>query len=377
VSRLRRTRRRDDRGAVSAIVAALLAGGVLLGMTAIVVDVGQLYAEREELQSGADAAAMAVAVDCATGADECTTGGVRITAADRAADNARDGFADAASVCGEDGTGPLGRCTNTTVDSLVDCLDVVDETGLKYVEVRTSTRTSGNSTLLPPTFAGALVPGYQGSTVGACSRVAWGVPRGGVLGFTISACEWLEATEDGESYAPAPPASVTEADGYERSVIFRDPGGGGGSSCPSGPAGWDAPGLFGWTDDTNGQCRTSVFFAIYRGDTGSDVPSGSNCDDVLRDARTNRTVLAVPIYKTVWRAFGSRWYELHGVAAFVVTGYRLPGLPVARSTIDNDLPCGNGQTCVSGYFVDAVLDWSDDIDSDLPYLGAMAYKTIG
>ena len=40
-----------DRGAVSMIVGVLLAGGVLLGMTALVVDIGQLYAEREELQS--------------------------------------------------------------------------------------------------------------------------------------------------------------------------------------------------------------------------------------------------------------------------------------------------------------------------------------
>jgi Flp pilus assembly protein TadG len=374
VPRLRRPRRRDDRGAVSAIVAVLLAGGVLLGMTAIVVDVGQLYAEREELQSGADAAAMAVAVDCATGADECTAGGVRITAGQRAKDNARDGFADASTVCGEDGSGPLGACTDTTVNNLVDCPNIVSKAGLKYVEVRTSTRTSGNSTLLPPTFAGTLVPGYQGTNVGACSRVAWGVPRGGALGFTISACEWRDATSDGDRYAPAPPAPVTEADGFQRTLLLRNPGGG--SSCPAGPSGWDAPGLFGWTD-TNDQCRTSIFLDIYRGDPGSDVPSGSNCEDVLQDARTNRTVLAVPIYERVWRAFGSAWYELHGIAAFVVTGYRLPGVSPARSTITNDLPCGNGQSCVSGYFVDTVLEWSGNVDSDLPYLGAMAYKTIG
>ena len=47
-----RLSRDHDRGAVSPLVVILLATGVLLGMTALVVDVGRLYAEREELQAG-------------------------------------------------------------------------------------------------------------------------------------------------------------------------------------------------------------------------------------------------------------------------------------------------------------------------------------
>ena len=40
---------------------------VLLGVGALVIDVGALYAERRQLQNGADAAALAVAADCAEG----------------------------------------------------------------------------------------------------------------------------------------------------------------------------------------------------------------------------------------------------------------------------------------------------------------------
>ena len=47
VSRL--LRRSDDRGAVATVVAILLAGGVLLGFLSLVVDVGRIYVEREEL----------------------------------------------------------------------------------------------------------------------------------------------------------------------------------------------------------------------------------------------------------------------------------------------------------------------------------------
>src|SRR5690606_25022436 len=50
----RRRRRRGERGAVTTLVAVLLAGNVLLGMAALALDVGLYYVEREELQSGAD-----------------------------------------------------------------------------------------------------------------------------------------------------------------------------------------------------------------------------------------------------------------------------------------------------------------------------------
>ena len=63
--RTRTDRCGDDRGAVTAVVAVVLGAGVLLGMATVVVDVGRLYAEREQLQSGADAAAWAAAESCA------------------------------------------------------------------------------------------------------------------------------------------------------------------------------------------------------------------------------------------------------------------------------------------------------------------------
>ncbi|SOE02940.1 pilus assembly protein TadG-related protein [Blastococcus haudaquaticus] len=63
--RLARSRRRlgDERGAVAVMVALLLVP--LLGFGAIAVDVAAVHAERQALQNGADAAAMAIATDCA------------------------------------------------------------------------------------------------------------------------------------------------------------------------------------------------------------------------------------------------------------------------------------------------------------------------
>jgi Flp pilus assembly protein TadG len=58
-------RLREQRGAVAVMVALFMVP--LLGFGAIAVDVASLYADRERLQTAADAAAIAVAVDCATG----------------------------------------------------------------------------------------------------------------------------------------------------------------------------------------------------------------------------------------------------------------------------------------------------------------------
>ncbi|MCZ2804467.1 pilus assembly protein TadG-related protein [Modestobacter sp. VKM Ac-2983] len=63
--RLGRRRLADERGAVAVLVAVLLVP--LLGFAAIAVDVASLYADREQLRNAADAAALAVATDCATG----------------------------------------------------------------------------------------------------------------------------------------------------------------------------------------------------------------------------------------------------------------------------------------------------------------------
>ena len=56
----------DERGAAAVVLSLLMVP--MLGFAAIAVDVGALYAERARLQIAADAAAFAVAQDCARGA---------------------------------------------------------------------------------------------------------------------------------------------------------------------------------------------------------------------------------------------------------------------------------------------------------------------
>jgi Putative Flp pilus-assembly TadE/G-like len=349
----RGARRGDDRGAVASIVAVLLAGGVLLGMGAIVVDAGQMYAERAELQNGADAAALAVAQGCALSAAGCDVSATSTgTAAKYAGKNAKDGAAAIALVCGVTGYGGIGGCPATT-GYLIDC-PAAPASGVRYVDVHTSTLTSGGSTLLPPVFSRTLVghAGFAGARVKACARATWGSPRSAAtVAFTMSYCEWKTATASGTGYAappPYPPNALPPASA-DRAIQLH----GTGSTCSGSPAGWDLPGGFGWLQDTTGNCGITVDATLtYADNTGASA--GNTCKTALQNARTARTQVYVPVYDGYQANGNNGTYHLLGFAAFVITGYNLPGLSAA-SWLTGGTYCKGSAKCVYGYFTRALL----------------------
>ncbi|HYT10458.1 MAG TPA: pilus assembly protein TadG-related protein [Mycobacteriales bacterium] len=363
--------RRDDRGVVTTLVAILLAGGVLLGMGALVIDVGQLYSERAQLQNGADAAALAVASGCAKGTATCdaSTSG---TAASYANRNALDSASGVTRVCGYNGAGTLLACPAST-GRLTDC-PAAPAPGTKYVDVHTATRTAGGSTLLPPSLARALAgnSGYAGTTVLACARADWGSPSSATgLAVTISFCEWSAATSGGTSYAtpppyppnPLPPSTV------ERSLQLH----GSGTACGGGASGWDLPGGFGWLDDPAGNCTATVDISnIYHDNTG--VSAGTSCKTVLSTARTNRTLVFIPVYDGAGGTGHSGYYHLKGFAAFVVTGYNLPGLS-APSWLSGKSYCKGSAKCVYGYFTQGLVESTGAVGG--PDLGASVVALTG
>jgi Flp pilus assembly protein TadG len=356
---------RDDRGGVTAVVAVVLAGGVLLGLGAIVVDVGRLYAEREQLQSGADAAAWALAEQCVRTPAGCTD---RSPATARyATANAADGAATVAVVCGRGGA--LPTCPPPPAN-LTACLGTAPATG-PYAEVRTATRLPDGTTVLPPTFAGAFGPApHDGTRVGACARAAWGPPRSmSGLAVTFSTCEWRQLTADGTTLWAAPDAGSPPASA-QRVVYLKDTRP---EACPAGPSGWDAPGGFGWLDAPAGTCRTTVAVdGGYGGNTGNSA-SGP-CQAALSDARANRRVLFLPIYDGVTGQGAGTRYHLAGFAAFVLTGYRLSGFSAA-SSLTGRLPCGGSARCLSGYFIRALAASVGQIGG--PDLGVSIVQLVG
>jgi Flp pilus assembly protein TadG len=336
--------RQDERGVIGVLVAVLIGGGVLTGMGALVVDVGQLYQERAELQNGADAAALGVAKSCALGA--CTPAVAEQVAVRFAHANASrlTGGTAAAVVCG---SGGLGACPAST-GQITSCPPPPAD-GTNFVEVFTSTETAGGSTLLPPAFATTLLgnSSYQGSTVRACAQAEWGAPAAATAdALTISACEWDQATQQGSLFASSPPAQSDDE------VLIQSAGNG--PACATEPAGADGPNAFGWADDQGGDCTLPVSGPSFPAAAGT-VPDTA-CEQALQNAQQNRIPVLVPVYVSL----NAGTYTLQGFADFVVTGYSLPGFD-ASDWLDPAQSCPSTENCIDGYFVQGVIPVAGDL----------------
>jgi hypothetical protein len=357
--------RRDERGAVAVIVAILLAAGVLTGALALVIDVGQIYQERTELQNGADAAALGVAKSCAL--DACAPG-VAVQLADGNASALTGGTEGVEIVCG---SGSLGSCPASN-GSLASC-PPSPPAGTSFVDVYTETQLPSGSTLLPPVFARTLLgnSGYQGTTVHACAQAEWGAPTSATAdALTISACEWDQATQQGTVYAPAPPypPGGLPAVGFDQ-VLTLTPGNDAG--CATEPDGADGPGTFGWAADETGNCTLPV--------TGSSFPAGAGgpvspaCQQVVQSAQQHETPILVPIYVSLNNADGT--FALRGFADFVVTGYNLPPGFFAADWLNPADTCQGTDYCVTGYFVRGVVPATGSLIGT--YLGASIIDLTG
>lgn len=322
-------RLRDERGSVAIIVA--VSSIAMFAMGAVVVDVGALLQERRTLQNGADAAALAVAAECAAG--DC--GSPSATSETYADANADDEIAAVEEICGSGVTGYSG-CE--------DPPDVPD--GADYVRVTTATEQAGGSSEIAYTFARFL--GLDGHDVRARATVAWGGPAGltSALPMTISECEYDAYTSNGEDLKEPPPYT----DGYptpEAVIYMHDTTGA--SPCESGPAGSDLPGGFGWLDTSSGCTATSEVGDWYDDSTG--VPPPNSCTPAMMAALLG-DVVALPIFDETNDLNGANGeYHIRGFAAFYVTGYSIVGQYTEESEVTGELPCTGQATCISGFFV--------------------------
>ena len=335
--------RRDEQGAIAAIVAILIGGGVLTGIGALVIDVGQIYQERSELQNGADAAALGVAKSCALGT--CIPA-IASQLADANASNLTGGTAAVDLVCG---SGSLGSCPAST-GAITSC-PPAPPAGTNFVQVETSTLTASGSTLLPPVFARTLLgnSGYKGTNVRACAQAEWGAPAAAtVAALTISACDWGQATGQGTGFAPAPPYSqgALPAPGFDQ-VLTPD-----GTGCAA----------FGWAADAIGNCTLPVSAQSFSG--SADGLMSPACEQVLQNAQQSQQPILVPVYASFDAAADT--YSLQGFADFVVTGYNLPGFQ-AEDWLDQANSCQGPDYCLNGFFVQGVI----------PFNGSMAGPDLG
>lgn len=279
---MRRLRRSGDkeRGATGVLVAVMTL--VLIGAGAMAVDVGQIYAERAQLQNAADAGAMAAAQQCHSTPTECSAKAL-IWAQDMTGGNSNDGA--------------------TTVDS-------VDLSVPNQVTVVTSTLngTSGAG-FLTKMFASAL--NAPPVTVGAHATAVI-EPIGGATAFplAISDCQY--------------DLSGAEVTGDIQLIKYK-PGSG---TCTS-TSGHVIPGGFGWLDHTGGPCLAATDADdTVPTDTGANYPGA--CDATLtlwkNTIQAGGTVEGTfPVYDNAGGTGAGGWFHIRGYATFQMIGWRFSG----------------------------------------------------
>ena len=205
------TRINDERGAAGTVFAIILGGGLILGMSAMVVDLGQLFVERRILQNAADASALAIAQRCAmaqssaTYATECTRVVSAANLGQMTSGNSPDQQTNIDTICGFAYPNAALNPSSTTYCSPVttktyDCkINFRPNTSVaspvqQYVRVITSTKTTTGTTL--KLFFTKAFMGNSASnqvTVRACGQAFWGgVSKADVkLPFALSICNFV------------------------------------------------------------------------------------------------------------------------------------------------------------------------------------------
>jgi len=209
----------DNRGSVSILVTAIVASGLLMGLLAIVIDMGRALSERRLVQNGADAAAVAIAGLCARDPNACSPGGVSTTGRSLADANAGpDGVSAVDEICG---SGDLGACRSAAAHAW-ECQS--PDPFPNFARVRVLTRESDGGGIVPPVFAGAINQGGVG--LWACAQATWGATRSAEVTFPIalSACDYKSDTDavieifKEPSFVPGqgPTCVVRDANGNEQ-----------------------------------------------------------------------------------------------------------------------------------------------------------------
>lgn len=311
----------NDRGTVTVIAALLMV--VLLGFVAIAVDVGVIYSERAQLQSGADAAAIATAQKCARDAADPLCSTTSELAKSLANQNTHDGMSNVRAI-------ELNKTARTAV-------------------VYTSAKEPGGASNSVSLFFADIL-GIPTQEVGARASAVWGSPLKGPAPFpiTVSICQ------------------VRNTSGVMQLLQlhgkFKN------ESCDYGPSGAPVAGGFGGLKQETGACGAIIDVPASEGGgaTGNDPPP--NCEALLNGWAADMTagkdvIVLLPVFNSVSGTGSGAVYGLTTFAAFKVAGWKFSGgnsLPYTFRNRAPDVPaaleCREALQCkgIIGTFIEYV-----------------------
>ena len=327
--------RRDDEAGTAAVFFAVLIT-LFLTLVSLVVDVGRVFDEHGQLSAGADAAALAVAAECARVPDDCGLTWPSLVH-EYVSGNARDGRSEVESVAFSGGA----------------------DRGTVTVHTRSLAPGGGDLPLSRPR------DGSETAIVRATATASWAPVRGATtLPMAVSICNLRDAlvAQGGYHLGPAPASDLgTVIPALDLDPGDEDDGDGVEPAPPPGCSVGGAASPAGFTDLRDGtDCEVTTSW-----DTGRWLASRNGAErvDGCLSVATVGTVVAVPIFDAACAprlarcpgdtgsSFGVR---LVGYGALLVTGWRLPGSasPVAPTCPETQPPPAR---CISGFFTRLVL----------------------
>jgi hypothetical protein len=198
---------------------------------------------------------------------------------------------------------------------------------------------------------------------------------GNITAFTISACEWWQATTNGTVYAQATAPSPT----LDQQIKLRTLGSTG-TGCTKYAAPDDATSLGGWTTEPGGCLLNNIpgpTYSVLNSTSSSDCShSGGQLFDDAQNAQNAYSghyaanQAYIPVYTSVTGSGVSAVYHLLGIAFFVVTGYHVPdggGSDTYPDWLNSANTCSNSTYCINGYFVNKLV----------PYAGSFSASSVG
>ena len=297
-----------ERGATAVLVALLLT--VMVGFTGLAVDGSATMAKRQELQNGADAAALAAAQECG-----------------------ENGCAGIDAVAGPYGVANV-RAETASVDTELDA----DESAREVTATVTGTKTHW---FLP-------VLGIDSTELTTTATAAWGAPQKGpsMLPLAVSQCNFENA---------AGPVL-----GVQISVYMPKNG----SQANGGVCNWGSdypPGSFGWLDHAV-ECQVEIVVGAYV-DTKTGTSTVSGCDFA---SLLGETVL-IPIFDDDIGTGASGKVRVTRFAALELKGIKPSngGSTFGQACGPKPSPTADyHNTCLTGIFKEYVASPDDYLVSD-------------
>ncbi|GAA1650295.1 pilus assembly protein TadG-related protein [Georgenia ruanii] len=353
---MRRLKR--ERGAVAVMVAILAIP--LIAAAALGVDIAALAAERQQLQNGADAGALAIAQVCAKASvaapGGCVAAGVAPTptvgadkiAQDYALSNSNDKEALAAVV-----RPPASLTLSPTAGEVT-----VENTGIREHWL-------------------APVIGIDASNIRTTATAVWGATNKGTsLPLTISLCEITKLIAAGD-----PTFSFNSATGnYEskspsgNKVPIRLPHPSNPDECKPNGAPQYVPGGFAWiVSDSPGACSaTTQIGELVGSDTGNNV----KCDAAyLKSLVDSGKVITIPIFDNMTGSGANAKYRVYGYVGFKLTGFGFAGNSAYQYN-NNPFCSGSGNDqCIVGIFSNVVVK-DGTLTPGAPSLGGKTIRLI-